>query len=187
MPSLDLAFLKSLQCDYKSFPNFVETGTYFGETIFAMEPHFTNLYTIEVKEEFYTNTKTKYTGSKIQFYLGDSAEVLCTLVPTLSGKTIFFLDGHWSAGRTGRGKKDCPLLEELDHIVQFHKDQAIVIIDDARLFGKGPSRGTEICNWEAITTQTILQKVESRMTRFYTLPSSHHPHDRFILHLTASQ
>jgi hypothetical protein len=40
MPSINLAFLKMLQTDYKNYPNFIETGTYMGETILHMEQYF---------------------------------------------------------------------------------------------------------------------------------------------------
>lgn len=36
-----------------------------GETILSLETYFTNLYTIEIKEEFYKNVKNAYTGKKI--------------------------------------------------------------------------------------------------------------------------
>ena len=34
MPSIDLPFLQKMKIDYKNYSNFIETGTYFGETIF---------------------------------------------------------------------------------------------------------------------------------------------------------
>ena len=47
MPSINLDFLNKLKNDYKDYPNFIETGTYFGETIMELEKYFSNLYTIE--------------------------------------------------------------------------------------------------------------------------------------------
>ena len=108
MPSINLHFLKQLQCDYKNYPNFIETGTYMGGTILHMEQYFSKLYTIEIKKQFYENVKNKYKGDKINFYLGDSGEVLTKILPNINGRSIFFLDGHWSAGNTGKGVKDCP-------------------------------------------------------------------------------
>ena len=185
MPALTVNFLESLHTDYKSYPCFVETGTYMGETIFAMEPHFERLYTIEIKEEFYRNAKGAYRGNKIEFLLGDSSKVLCTLCPLLESPTLFFLDGHWSAGDTGRGDKDCPLYEEVEAIMEGFLFEAVMVIDDVRLFGKGPRVGNEVCDWESIAKENILALVASRLEKHYFLPSALHPEDRMVLHLCA--
>tara|TARA_Y100000741_G_scaffold363849_1_gene353096 strand:- start:1428 stop:1997 length:570 start_codon:yes stop_codon:yes gene_type:complete len=184
MPCLNLGFLQKLQTDYKNYPNFIETGTYKGTTILHMEQYFSNLYTIEIKKEFYENVKNYYKGNKINFYLGDSGDVLPEILPNINDKSIIFLDGHWSAGNTGKGKKDCPLYEELDAILSNHKDEAIVIVDDVRLFGRGPNKGTEICNWEDINIDNILEIVKDRMTNHYFLPSGKRKNDRMIIHIS---
>ena len=188
MPALPLKFIREdLRCDYKVFRCFVETGTYLGETIFGMEPHFDQLYTIEIKEELYLNTKRRYHGNKIEFLLGDSSKVLKTLCRRLESPTIFFLDGHWSAGKTGRGEKDCPLYEELESIMGEFIFDAVVIIDDIRLFGKGPKKGNEVCDWESIAVEDIFTLVKSRLTEHYFMPSHFDPCDRLVLHLRGAQ
>jgi len=184
MPSISPSFLSSLQVqDIQHYPCFVETGTYLGETIFAMESVFEELYTIEIKEEYSNNARAKYQGTKIQFIVGDSSSSLSSLCSILTKNTIFFLDGHWSAGDTGKGVKDCPLYEELESIMNKHIPEAIIIVDDVRLFGMGPRIGNEICDWEDINIQSILDIVQSRLAKNYFLPSELHPQDRLILHL----
>lgn len=178
-------FLQQLKCDYKEYPTFIETGTYLGETTFAVEPLFQYIHTIEIKEEFYNNVKSKYSGDKIHFHLGDSTDVFETILPTINEKTIFFLDGHWSAGDTGRGVKDCPLIEELNLIMRLFKSEAVIIIDDHRLFGKGPNTQTDPCNWEDISDDAVLNTVASRMSTYYFLGTSRDPNDRMIIHLNA--
>lgn len=184
MPAIDMEFINLLQNDYREYPNFIETGTYMGDTIFNMEPYFTNLYTIEIKQEYYEHVKNNYKGNKINMYLGDSSTMLKNMMGNINNKSIIFLDGHWSAGTTGRGDKDCPLYEELTQIITHHKDEAIIIVDDVRLFGMGPNKGNNICNWEDINIETILNIVKERITHKYLLPSDLNRNDRLIIHIS---
>jgi len=184
MPAIDISFLnKELEISMKDYPSFVESGTYKGESIFNLEPYFDKLYTIEIKKEFYDDVRSRYEGDKITFLLGDSSTLIGTVCSSLTENTIFFLDGHWSSDGTGKGIKDCPLYEELQSIMTELKQKAIVIIDDVRLFGKGPNKGNEVCNWEDINTSRILEIVGSRLEKCYYRSSELHSRDRLILHL----
>ena len=187
MPALELDILKSIKIEnlIYNYPVFIETGTYMGETIFKVEKFFKQLHTIEIKPEFYNNAKNRYQGNKITFHLGDSSIKLIDICKTLNNNVIFFLDGHWSAGNTGRGNKDCPLYEELEAINNNLNNKAIIIIDDCRLFGLGPNttNGKEVCNWEDISIDKILKLLKNRLDIHYTLPSELNKNDRLILHL----
>jgi hypothetical protein len=183
MPSIDKDFLSLLQDDYKKYNSFVETGTFMGETTFAMEPLFEKIFTIEIKKEFYNAIRSKYHGNKIEFKLGDSSEVFSHILPTINTDCIFFLDGHYSSGNTGKGIKDCPLIEELLLINTLFIKNAIIIIDDCRLFGKGPSTGTLAEDWEHISESAVLNTLSSRITNKYYLDSRIAKNDRMILHI----
>ena len=185
--NLDDDFLHKLQADYTTYPNFIETGTFMGDTILSMESYFSNLYTIEIKRELFETVKNRYKGDKVHFYLGDSGDVLTEILPTINGKSIMFLDGHWSAGDTGHGQKDCPLYEELQSIVLHHKNEALIIVDDVRLFGMGPHNKAkyDICNWEDINVQNVLEIVKDRLTNYYFLPSELHEQDRLVIHVSS--
>ena len=183
MPSLDLNFLKSLYDDYTKYTTFIETGTCYGSTTFAMEPYFDHIYTIEIKEEFMNNSKSRYNGNKINFLLGDSSVIFSTLLPKITDRSIFFLDGHYSSCGTGRGVKDCPLIEEIKYINTLFKNDAIIIIDDYRLFGKGPKIGGCNEDWEDITKDEILNILKDRTIDVYHLPSDLAVDDRLVIHI----
>lgn len=184
MPSIDVKFLGCLKDDYKKFDTFIETGTYNGDTTFTVEPYFKQIYTIEISDMYYQRTKAKYKGQKINFLFGDSSIVLKGLLGGLSTDAIFFLDGHWSSQDTGRGVKDCPLMEEIEHINTLFKHKAIIIIDDYRLFGLSPKTSpTATEDWGAIRKDAILQILIGRLDQVYHLDSSYAKDDRLIIHI----
>ena len=178
MPSLNKDFLNSLQEDYTKYRCFIETGTYNCETTFGLEPYFNKLYTIEFSEKYYNNTKNKYYGDKINFILGDSSIVFQTLLPTINDKCIFFLDGHWSSGDTGKSEKDCPLVEEITHINNLFQNEAIIIVDDFRLFGLHLNE-----DWSNINKEDLLEILKLRITKVYHLDSECAKNDRLIIHI----
>ena len=185
MPSLDYSFLNLLQDDYTKYNCFVETGTFNGGTIFSVEPYFNKLYTIEFSEKYYINTKNKYNGNKISFILGDSSVVFETLLPNITDKCIFFLDGHWSGGDTGHSSKDCPLYEEITHINNLFTNDAIIIIDDFRLFGLNKLSGKLGEDWSEINKEKLLNILQGRINKVYHLDSEYAKDDRLIVHINA--
>ena len=167
MPSIDKKFLSLLQDDYTKYKTFIETGTLTADTTFEMEPHFEKLFTVEIKKEFYERARSRYKGKKIEFLLGDSSNVFNHILPTINTDAIFFLDGHYSSGNTGKGSKDCPLIEELSIINKSFVKSGIIIIDDRRLFGKGPTVGNCAEDWLNITEAAVLDTIRDRITNTY--------------------
>jgi hypothetical protein len=181
MPSLEKSIVVDLLSTKKEkYPFFIETGTANGDTTFEMEKIFEHIYTIELNELSFINTKNKYSGDKINFYLGDSSEIICDILPNINDNAVFFLDGHYSGGGTAMGKQHVPLYEELISINNFFKHKAIIIIDDYRLF-KTLDGG--ICDWTQINKETCLTILEKRIKTVFHLPSSHHPEDRLIIEI----
>jgi hypothetical protein len=180
MPSIDIFFLENLNDDYKKYNCLIETGTYNGDTIFGLEPHFDKLHTIEFSQFYHNKTKNKYKGNKINFILGDSSVIFETLLPTITDKCIFFLDAHWSSGDTGHSSKDCPLEEEITHINNLFQNDAIIIIDDFRLFGLNVNE-----DWSQISKINLLNILRSRIKLVYHLDSECAKNDRLIIHINA--
>jgi hypothetical protein len=101
------------------------------------------------------------------------------LLPTINSPSIFFLDGHWSCNDTACGSKQVPLLEELQEINSKFKHEAIIIIDDYRLFdGKDP-----VVNWKEITLSKVLKIFPNRLINHYFIGSHLSPQDRLILNI----
>lgn len=120
---------------------FIESGTFYGNTIFSMEPYFKNLHTIEISEKYFLEfekQKNIHGKFKIDNHLGDTVNILPKILQFLpkDNNCIFWLDGHWSSGDTGKGNKDCPVLDECRIIDCMYKSkEGIILIDDFRLFG----------------------------------------------------
>jgi hypothetical protein len=178
MPSIDKSFLEKLRDNYTEYKCFIETGTYTGDSIFNMERLFDRLYTIEISENLYKSTSSLYKGNKINFILGDSTKVFNYLLPLLNEKCIIFLDGHYSSGITGKGDKDCPLNEEIKLINEHFKHDAIIIIDDYRLFGTKKNE-----DWSEINKDNILSLLKDRVKDVYHLDSECSLDDRLIIHI----
>ena len=152
-------YLKSTPFETTLFSNFVETGTWNGDTTYKMKSKFDNVYTIELSDHYYSRALTLFKEDvNVSIIHGDSTEKILDVIKTSKGKTIFFLDGHWSNGDTSKGKKDCPLLEELEIINNNNKDETLIIIDDYHLFGTNQNE-----NWSDITLKNTLEKVNERL------------------------
>ena len=113
--------------------NFVETGTFRGNTSFWAARHFAHVYTIEIDPEISRETSSKPDcPANIKFLVGNSKDVLPGIVDQLQGPSIFWLDGHW-CNVTELGKEmECPLVDEL--IALRNLTDAVILIDDARAF-----------------------------------------------------
>jgi predicted O-methyltransferase YrrM len=163
MPSLNITQLKDtlnkvqhVKDRYKGFKydTFVETGTHMGHTAFEMAQYMKRVDTIEIKKDLYDGCKAvrdQHNIANVNLHLGDSTTVLSKILDTLDKECIFFLDGHYSHGATGKGDKDVPLLEELQQINNKHNYDSIIIIDDARLFGTKMDE-----DWSDVTLDKII-------------------------------
>jgi hypothetical protein len=119
----------------------VETGTFHGDTVAATKKYFKCVYSIEVDELLHRNAIQRFAcDTNVRLIHGDSAVVLPQLLPKISGKILFWLDGHYSGAGTGRAGSDTPIIAELDAIrAHCNGRPYAIIIDDAREFESNPS------------------------------------------------
>jgi hypothetical protein len=112
----------------------IETGTYLGDMVNSQLNNFETIYSVELSNDLWKRAIKRFNRfKKIKLLQGDSGVVLHDLVPRINERAIFWLDGHYSAGITAKGEKDCPIFEELGAIFKS-KINHILLIDDARLF-----------------------------------------------------
>jgi hypothetical protein len=120
----------------------VETGTYKGDMIAATLHRFDRIYSIEIDPRLAKAAQARFRRSdqKVSIVVGDSGKALPEIVRQLPDRALFWLDGHYSGKGTGKGEIDTPILAEIETIASLRKGRGdVVIVDDARLFGRLPA------------------------------------------------
>lgn len=171
MPNLNITKLNSvvdeLNLDSDNFNVFIETGTCDGNTIKNVQPYFENVYTIEIKEDLYKKFNENNLYENVKSYLGDSVKIIPEILSSLtsSQQVVFWLDAHKSGKRTGKNDKDVPLYEEIENINEYYQsNEALILIDDFRLFGKIDVSKTDSSysvDWSDINEDNILKKISN--------------------------
>jgi hypothetical protein len=131
---------------------FVETGTYQGSTTEWASKYFRTVYTIEKSSTIHRDVKKRIGNLKnVEFILGDSSKALKKITPKLTNDlVVYWLDAHWSGGKTAGKKLECPLLEEIK-IINKGAANSIIAIDDARYFLAPPPQPHNYKEWPTIT------------------------------------
>ena len=113
----------------------VETGTFKGDMIYAVESLFKEVHSIELGQQLFEEARQRFAAHpKVHLHQGNSATVLPQLLKSLQDPVLFWLDGHFSQGITARADKDTPIVEEIAAIYAHNATGHVVLIDDARLF-----------------------------------------------------
>jgi hypothetical protein len=114
-------------------PVFIETGTFQGKGVQqALDAGFSKIYSIELSIELYNECVQGFNNDKVFLLLGDSAEVLPTLIKEINEPITFWLDGHYSGTGTALGSQNTPLLQELESIRLHPIKTHTILIDDLR-------------------------------------------------------
>ena len=145
---------------------FVETGTFWGDTVAAMRQHFGEVISIELAPHLARHARRRFALSRrVTTIEGDSARTLVEVVSGLSSPTLFWLDGHDSGGVTAATE---PLWDELAAIMQAPSG-SVVLIDDARML-TGPPRMT-VEEIGLVTQERFLMTVRDDVIRLTPQPS----------------
>lgn len=118
---IDAPLIRIMQLfrDSYGLNHFVETGTYDGDTSFAMSFVFARVFTCDVVE--YQRRPEFYYRGNITYDVCPSTEFLPKHIGTINKKSLFYLDTHWEA--------KWALRDELYYIFA-NCENPVVIIDD---------------------------------------------------------
>ena len=136
--SIKMKIIRSYLRKFK-LNEFIETGTYLGDTLEYIARDDVNCKSIELSEDLYLRAKKRFINYKnIILWQGDSGETLPKILENLDKPALFWLDGHFSDGITAKGSHDSPINSELEAIHNHSVSGHVILIDDARYF-KGTS------------------------------------------------
>ncbi len=152
----------SIKHKFKSFPNkvFLETGSYLGDGIqAALDANcFEDIYSIELSSKYYEICKHRFIGnSKVHLFLGDSIIVLPELLKVINDPCTFWIDAHFSGGKTACGDIPVPMMQELEIIASHYIKTHTILVDDIRAVGTG---GIET-DWGKLNLEEIEQLLYS--------------------------
>jgi hypothetical protein len=115
----------------------VETGSFLGNTIRALNGRFDLIASIEIAPVFARPLQREFRNEpSIRIILGDSAIELSRLLFELNKPTVFWLDAHYSGGQT-LGSNSVPIYAELDAIIKLAHPHHAILIDDVCDFKGG--------------------------------------------------
>lgn len=78
----------------------------------AMRGHFDRIYSIELSEALCWNAQKRFKDyNNIEIICGDSITELEKVIQHLDQPSLFWLDGHYSAGVTAKGVKNTPVMK----------------------------------------------------------------------------
>lgn len=144
-------FVKELVLQKYGIANapWVETGTFEGKTTSFLRKKYPHVYTIEPQIKLYNAAFKRFSGKNVTLYNDVSENIFPKLLKDFSGNINFWLDGHYSGDSTFKGKKNCPVEDELIaievNLINFNK--ITILIDDVRCF---LSKETEYSDYPSI-------------------------------------
>jgi len=134
--------------DKYNVKNFIETGTYQGQTSLWASNHFEKVLTIEASKKMYDTCLKIFQNNKkdnVYLYHGTSNEILSKDNLEIDYKhhsTIFWLDSYWTGQGSFGDHLIHPLLEEIRLITQSTSEH-FIFIDDLSLF-------SHLCKFDCI-------------------------------------
>jgi hypothetical protein len=132
--------------------DFIETGTFHGDTAAWAAGHFARVTTIELSPAYHAAAQVRFDAQpNVRALAGDSVVVLREVVSILTSPAIFWLDAHWSGADTAGREVECPVLAEIA-LINASSFTHVVLVDDARLFCAPPPAPHRAEQWPGLAT-----------------------------------
>lgn len=114
---------------------FFESGTYLGNTVFGIKDAFDEVYSVELSRDLAALARERFAGDQhVHIIHADSSVALGAFLQRLDRPALFWLDAHYSAGITAKGKVQTPVKDELRAILAHPIKRHCILIDDVKDF-----------------------------------------------------
>jgi hypothetical protein len=100
----------------------------------------------------------KLLNEKVNYQSGKSTDCISSILQKKRQSVIFWLDDHWSGGKTSGEEKDCTLLEEIQ-VINNWEGESIILINNASLFLSTPHKPHQPEHWPTISE--LINKLNS--------------------------
>jgi hypothetical protein len=150
-----LRFLLSNQI---SGGDWIETGTYLGDTSLTLSKHSPRVITLEPSRELFEFSRSRLKAKKnINCMLGSSEELFTQSLGLVSNKANIWLDGHYSGDVTHLGATETPLFFELQAISECSPKftSLRIFIDDIRCCPQEESQSSSYPTLEFLTSWAL--------------------------------
>jgi hypothetical protein len=110
----------------------VETGTYYGEMVAAMQNYFDEIHSVEYDSRLALRAQKKFSRRRhIHIHEGDSQQVVPEILQSLRRPALFWLDAGYYGWAGLQGDKS-RLTSELESILRHPVAGHVILMDDAR-------------------------------------------------------
>jgi hypothetical protein len=99
----------------------------------------------------------------VDLRLGQSQDVLKSVIPELKRSALLWLDAHWSGGVTAGEDVECPVLEEIA-AVDAGTVQHVILVDDARFFLNPPPPPHKRDHWPS--AGAVIEKLQEKFNSY---------------------
>ena len=158
LPAPQWVKLRFLLSNQISGGDWIETGTYLGDTSLTLSKHSPKVITLEPSRELFEFSRSRLKAKKnVNCMLGTSEEKFTEALEVVSNKANIWLDGHYSGDVTHLGATETPLLFELQVIADYLPKFASlrIFIDDIRCCPQEESQSSSYPTLEFLTNWAL--------------------------------